>query len=569
MLPPLMRRPPALAAASAVVLATAGARGADPPRRDVLADAPRPPSLLGTDLAREAPAEGFHPSLVLDRGRVPRTVGDGISVTIHGEYQLRYRVATDLRLEASPLRPELGKLGQNQLLYQWLRVTPRFAFKRALSVVGEADLPRGMIAGDLTKDVGAARYSFEKQDWAEFHPRALYLEWYSPVGLFRAGHQTSHWGSGIFVNDGDHASFFGDYVGGVILERLSWALSPMGDGTPLTLALAADLVFQDRLARLVERGDRAFQGVGAIAWRTPAAEIGLQLVVRHQARDAAALGEPALDEALSGVVDVAARFGVPVQGTGGFVYGEAEAVASFGRSSLRRGVAGPSGGAVRLAEEELAFGATATVGFAHARRVSSKDPKAPPRRWGDWAAELEWGFASGDPDPTDGVQRRFTFDPNHNVGLVLFDHVLAWKSARAATLGRELPAARLPPSGLEAAASNGGVFGAQYLNARVVVRPIHWLDLKGGVLVATATSDVVDPYQPASRRNFDGGDPRRRDLGLELDLGAEVRIAAGPYAVFQLGAEAGVLFPGHAFDDAAGAPLDTQAWGAGRVGVSY
>ena len=54
-------------------------------------------------------------------------------------------------------------------------------------------------------------------------------------------------------------------------------------------------------------------------------------------------------------------------------------------------------------------------------------------RWGDFVAELEWGYASGDADPTDGVTRRFTMDPNHNVGLVLYP-LSAFRAANAAAL---------------------------------------------------------------------------------------------------------------------------------------
>ena len=41
--------------------------------------------------------------------------------------------------------------------------------------------------------------------------------------------------------------------------------------------------------------------------------------------------------------------------------------------------------------------------------------------YGDLVAQVELGYASGDADPYDGTQRRFVFDPNHKVGLLLFD----------------------------------------------------------------------------------------------------------------------------------------------------
>jgi hypothetical protein len=193
-------------------------------------------------------------------------------------------------------------------------------------------------------------------------------------------------------------------------------------------------------------------------------------------------------------------------------------------------------------------------------------------RWGDVVAELEWGYASGDSDPSDGVSKRFTMDPNHNVGLVLFDQVMAWKTARAATIAQDPKIVNRAPPGLDFLPSRGGVFGATYLNPRVVVRPRPWLDLKAGALIAQTTADFVDPFHAAalgSFVNYDGGDPTRHDLGVELDAGFMTRIAFRQGTTIALGAEGGVLFPGHAFDNAAGRMLESQYLANLKVGVLY
>jgi hypothetical protein len=159
------------------------------------------------------------------------------------------------------------------------------------------------------------------------------------------------------------------------------------------------------------------------------------------------------------------------------------------------------------------------------------------------------------------VTRRFTFDENHNVGLVLFDHVLAWKTPRAATIAQDPAIVARPNPGLSLLPSNGGVFGASYLYPTVVVRPRPWLDLKGGVVIADTTADLVDPFHAGALgnyRNYDGGDPRDHDLGIELDVGADVRIPLGELVRLQLGIEGGVLFPGNAFVDEAGNDLPNQ-----------
>ena len=151
--------------------------------------------------------------------------------------------------------------------------------------------------------------------------------------------------------------------------------------------------------------------------------------------------------------------------------------------------------------------------------------------------------------------------PSGVVGLVLFNQVLAWKTARSATIAQDPELVARAAPGLGFLPSKGGVFGAQYLNPRMIVRPRRWLDLKAGVVIAQTTADLVDPYHQGALGNiatYDGGDPRRHDLGLELDFGANVRVPVDTTATVQAGVEGGVLFPGHAFDDVNGGRLANQ-----------
>jgi hypothetical protein len=86
-----------------------------------------------------------------------------------------------------------------------------------------------------------------------------------------------------------------------------------------------------------------------------------------------------------------------------------------------------------------------------------------------------------------------------------------------------------------------------------------------------STSDFVDPYRTAidgSAHNPRGGDARARDLGLELDWGFEWRVPLEE-ATLQLGLQQGVLFPGHAFDDAQGNAMPWQSVTQGRVGLQF
>ncbi len=96
--------------------------------------------------------------------------------------------------------------------------------------------------------------------------------------------------------------------------------------------------------------------------------------------------------------------------------------------------------------------------------------------------------------------------------------------------------------------------------------------MKGGVVIAQTTADFVDPYQFGALgnvANYDGGNPHAHDLGVELDAGVAARVRMGGTATLQVGAEGGVLFPGHAFDDAGGNRLANQYVASVQLGLQF
>ncbi len=529
------------------------------------------PTVAAGEAAPGAPDEtGFLGRFVVDDGHIAYQPADPGSLTfaIHGEYQLRFQGQSTLPLEPPVGQAQPSTLGQSYFLYHWLRIGARLDIFNKVAVVLQVDAPRGMITGQTTEDVGAARDSLGEAQWYGVYPRYLYVEVSTPIGLFRAGQQGAHWGMGLVANDGDHETLFGDHRRGALVERVLYATTPLGKGTPFFIALGANYVFQDAYADLLG-GDRAVQGFAAIGYRARSGEIGVYGVGRHQWRGGQATG--ALTQFVetmdAGVVDLYGRFDAPVPAANAFVYGEMEAAGIFGSTTLvRGGYLNMVDATAPLAPERIrSYGGAATLGVV---AVAGEGKK----RFGRVMGEVEVGYASGDADPSDGTSKRFTFDENHHVGLVLFDQVLRWKTARSATIAADPNLAARPAPGLELLPSNGGVFGAEYLNPRLVFRPKRWLDLKGGVVVAQATADLVDPFQwgaLGNARNYDGGPARAHDLGVELDAGLATRLEVDPSATIQLGAEGGVLFPGHAFDDAGGHGLPNQYLGSLQAGLQF
>jgi len=524
--------------------------------------------------------------LVLDTGRpdVPAPEPDLLRFQFHGEYQLRYEHLSTFALDASATvvnaKPGTTSdpLGQNDFVSHWLRITPRFQIKDKIEIVGQMDVVTGVVAGDLAHDTSADQTPRDGNNgFSNVQPRWLYVDWTTKVGLLRVGQQPSEWGMGIVANDGDHPSLFGDYRYGDIVERVLFVTKPGGKRSPLTVAVAGDVVYRDNYA-ILTHGDDAYQGVVAATLGDKANQIGLYGVYRHQthAQTSDSSIYPYDDTINVGVIDVAGKFAAPVPAADAFVFGAGEIATILGSTNSERTAAQALSGSFTNVRE---YGGAATVGVVHVAHgtrsaadgagKSALDPM-----FGDIVGQVEVGYASGDANPYDDTEHRFTFNPNHKVGLLLFDEIMRFQTARAATAAQDphLANAARPQPGANLLPSNGGVFGAQYVNPTVVVRPRRWLDLKGGVVVAQATADVVDPYRLATQGayvNYAGGDPKRRDLGVELDGGFETRFRLDYGLRLVLGAQAGVLFPEGALADATGQTIGTQWIAIGRGGLLF
>ena len=531
--------------------------------------------------------------LVLDTGRPAFRPAepDVVRFQIHGEYQLRGTSMRSFPLDPSTQvindraangRVTEDSLGQNRFMSHWLRITPRLQLKDRIEIVGQLDVVTGPFLGDLAHDSFADQTPRDSYDGIKnIQPRWLYASIDTGIGILRVGQQPSHWGMGILANDGDHASTFGDYRYGSIDERILFATKPGGKESPVTVLVAGDLVYRDANARLT-RGDHAFQGVIGALYAHGDNQVGVYGVYRHQENDKTSGSSffPYTDSIDAGVLDVTGKFVVPVAGQDAFAFGGFEAAAIFGSTN-----------AVRTAEQLQngtkttlrSYGGAIQVGIVHrgydepvtvaAPGTPAAQP-SPKSAYGDLVAQIELGYASGDADPYDGTERRFVFDPNHKVGLLLFDEVMRWQTARAASAAQDplLQNGTRPTPGVDLLPTNGGIAGAQYVNPTMIYRPMRWLDVKGGMLLAQATADVVDPYRLAtqgSATNYRGGDARRHDLGLELDAGMEARFPLDFGVVATLGFQTGVLFPGAALANAEGERMKLPWIWIGRGGLLF
>ena len=174
-------------------------------------------------------------------------------------------------------------------------------------------------------------------------------------------------------------------------------------------------------------------------------------------------------------------------------------------------------------------------------------------------AVLQGGYASGDDRPHDGRITAFKFDPEYNVGFILFEEVLAYQSAASARsvsdpaiFGRPAPGARFLPT-------EGAVANAQYLMPTVKFSPMKAMQLRAAVLITQADRPLDDPYQTNAiyggvRHNAFGSTTTSRNLGVEVDIGARYTWEGAPNVSADL--QLGHFMPGSAFVDENGERMD-------------
>ncbi len=481
--------------------------------------------------------------------------GEGtlLRITLPGELQLRYTAFTTIPLATTPGVPASDQppsLGQNQYFEHWLRIGPRLSIGDHFRVVTQFDVARLVVPDAPAAAVGLAREPrTELFPYGAFDFRQAYLEWETPVGVLRVGQQAFHLGLGIVANDGDRTPVFGDYRDGDLVDRVALATRPGGRNSDLVVAVAGDLVYRDRLVQLLD-GDIALQGVLTAFYqhhgcREDCEKKRVGALVTY--RDVSFASGSSL-RVLVG--DLYARWEWPQPDRVGRVFAGVELAGIFGSTDAARTREFAEHGVIQ-------FGGAAEFGV---------------ERDGRYRIALEAGYATGDRNPVDGDQRRFTFNPGHRVGLLMFPEVIAWQTARSAAIASDPRLAARPANGSFLLPTQGGVAGAAYVYPTARVNLGRYVDLRAGAVLGVATTDWVDPVSVqvyGAARNYRGGDPTRRDLGLELDLGLQGRIPLSGGVSLTGGVQGAVMFPGGAFRDASGQTMGTLGLATARLGVSF
>jgi hypothetical protein len=367
--------------------------------------------------------------------------------------------------------------------------------------------------------------------------RRAYGEVALPFGVLRVGRMNVIDGTGVQAADGDgRPNRFGISRTGTLVDRALFATKPLeGLKAPAARDKSADRgvfwgVTYDRLVTDSPQafGDDVAQVATSVRWLAP----------KH------ALGSDAMVGA----------FYVHRWATGSRIDGVGlRAYSTFG--PIRAGLDGA-----------LNTGTTNEISTAY-QKISNDPPTDQPILQGGLrgvlrydhklvSLYLESDYASGTDDPrARATLSQFVWAEDTNVGLLLFKHVLAFQTARAAAAGtellRRLGATQFPTTALD---TKGALTNAVTLFPQVDYRPHPDLLLRGGVLFAWTATPLINPVASLQNRqssdyhddllNFAGGKPGSY-YGTELDARVQWRAFDHFIADF----EGAVLFPGSALEN--------------------
>ena len=188
-------------------------------------------------------------------------------------------------------------------------------------------------------------------------------------------------------------------------------------------------------------------------------------------------------------------------------------------------------------------------------------------RWDEpvWSAYLEVDYASGDADPSlDSRLTRFSFAPDANVGLLLFDHVLAFQTARSAAAAAASAPTTLPLPPISAStnrgvladrmATDGAFTNAVAFFPQFDLRPVDTVVVRTGILLAWTPDGLLDPLASLRSRALGGGDVNYNGGAPGFMYGTEIdgRITWRYRQHFYADLEGAYLVPGDALRDAEG-----------------
>ncbi len=360
-----------------------------------------------------------------------------------------------------------------------------------------------------------------------------------PFVTFGGGYMTSQWGLGLLANDGTNiwkseSAYFGDPRGGDRVLRGFLATGPWTKGK-LLLTLAFDKVQWDDIL-LNQDTAQQFVAAAILGYDQPN-QLGAYVVSRDQTIPQ--IGK-ANKKTQVFVFDVYGKLHRKV-----FNGMKLDLAFEFAMINGDTTLA-PNPEVQKYDVVQMAFASKAKLGGNYAGAV------------------VDFVYASGDQNFDDKKQNAFKIDPNFEMGLVLFRHVLAAQSAYGPVTASDLNIVGKPNEDLDRLPTRRSVSNTVAVFPRFWAKIYHGLEIYGGPLLAWGNVPLADPRNSRFNGGFPvnalGGKNADQFLGTELDIGLRGQFLLNG-AEFNAGFEYGVFIPGPAFKNVNGQDLSNLSGG--------
>jgi len=473
---------------------------------------------------------------------------DKLRFDVEGFYRTRGHVFTGLSPEHE---------GAGRYLDHRLRIRPVFNYRDLALLKLDIDGLENVVWGDNASLASTALFSggpsstgFDGRSQPTLQLERAWMELVMPVGQFRVGRMPSNWGLGLLANGGDEFDdWFGDNRGGSTVDRIVFATRPIAiaqtiagkedSGIPLFLAFGVDRLVEEPLI-----GFNGYRCVSGISWdeegfdpRCDANDDGvtdlehgytddsrtedqrsdgwwadntddvaeLIFVLIYRGEDIRYLGaEGDLTVGTYVVYRTQDETESEVLVLDGFLHAQWRGVLAEGEvlhiGGTTRAIALP--GAIGTTEDPLYK--TADI-WGYVARLGYQQP--------GWKAVLEHGYASGDPNVADADFTGRPLHSDYNVGLLLYEQVLARVTAQLWTE---------TASGLW---SNGGVYNSRYLHPAIFLYPFEGWDVGKTEVIAAFLVAWPDEPDGAIIRCRAGEDQCEQQLATASIIGWEVDFA--------------------------------------------
>lgn len=437
-------------------------------------------------------------ALLLLVGLLVPTSAAAVEFRLDGFYRWRGEAYNTLSLTRSDdvVAEELREVHRH-FMSNRLRVIPHLRINSNVHVFTDLDLLDALKFGsnpeileafgqtqqdgsNFAEPVGLSQSVIPGSDYKEsLFVRRAWAELYTPYVDVKVGRMGNHWGMGLLANDGNCA-FTCDY--GDTVDRIQIGTSAID---PVRIAFAVDT----RAEGFINRDDDTHSFLLSGGYLGEVHNLGGYIRWTRQPSNNWNLG----------------HFDIWGKTKLGPLAVELEALLLYGKAST-----------TDIGVEDLTV--LAAGGALDAELAISP-----------WAVGLEVGLATGDKDPTDSTWKAFTFDRDHDVGLLMFE--------------QPMPQFQLPDTAAEETrAAAGNIDASQVRTTNAVsnafyLRPRFQFDILD-TLNADVAALLAFPVVPAA---FDN---EAKFYGAEIMAGMTWTL----YGNFEVGGRASFLIPGPVYD---------------------